>query len=131
GSARPNTCLASAGAAISWMATDNPRRAAAACKRRVPPTAKNGGKPDCRDSQLSTISSGPMPAGSPKVRASGGRGGSSVIVDHRVAPQIPQVALGAAVDAVILQLVQQLIAAGASLRRRFLPAAEHEHADSF
>ena len=61
------------------------------------PTAKKGGSASSRRrSQLLAMTSAPMPAGSPSETASGMSAGSAII-DHRVAPQVAQVALRPAV----------------------------------
>ena len=66
GNARPNTSRACAGSSIGSTANARPRPVAAAASTFAPPTTKKGARPSSkRRAQLSTMISGPIPAGSP------------------------------------------------------------------
>src|ERR1044072_8055892 len=74
------------------------------------------------------MTSGPIPAGSPRATASGLSAGSA-IVDHRVAPQIAQVALRPAVDPLLLHLGRDLGRIGGAGAGRIVASAQDEDAD--
>src|SRR5690606_20121977 len=102
-----------------------PRKRAASSSSPAPPQTKNGGNLSAsRRAQASQISSGPTPAGSPSDTARGGDG-ASVILDHRIAAQVAQVALGALADAVVLELGHQLVIVRTAVGRGIVPAAQH------
>src|SRR5205085_3938024 len=108
---------------------------------RGSPIATNDGRANAdRLSQHFAMTSGPIPAGSPRDTASGGSGVDDISrrrswlwplteFDHRVAAQIAQVALGARIDPLVVELVVDLVVA----RRaggRLVAAANDQDADS-
>src|SRR5579884_830665 len=114
-----------------------------AASERGSPIATNGGSAKLsRLSQHFAMTSGPMPAGSPSETASGARPSDAISraslpktprlaeFDHRVAPEVAQIALRARVDPLFIELVVDIVVA----RRRggnFVAAAKHERADAF
>ena len=78
GSARPNSPGTSAGSSIRAMSSACRRLRAAASSTLLPPTTKKGARPASeRRAQLSTMISGPIPAGSPIDTARGAMTGVS------------------------------------------------------
>src|SRR5690348_2349679 len=91
GSPSSYAATARCGSSISTIGPSHTARTA-----ETLPTARKGGTSSSRlRSQLLAMTSGPMPAGSPSETASGTVGWSA-IVDHRVAPEIAQITLRAA-----------------------------------
>src|SRR3954468_20926373 len=108
---------------------------------RPSPIATNGGKSNStRWSQHLAITSGPIPAGSPSETASGESGargtaagpsdfGRLAEFDHRIAPKVAQIAPRAAVHALLVELIVDLVIA----RRtgiEFIAPADHQRSNA-
>jgi hypothetical protein len=97
------------------------------------PTAKKGGSASAsRLSQLLAITSAPIPAGSPSATASGrANAPAPAILDHRVAAQVAQQPLGAAIHPLLGELHVELLEARRAGILRIVAAAQDEDADAF
>src|SRR6185295_6031087 len=124
GRAASNAAPASRGSSTTAIGPSQTARTA-----ETLPTAKKGGTRRARRcSQLFAITSGPMPAGSPSATASGLSAGSAII-DHRVAPQIAQIALRPPVHPLLLDLALDLGRVRRADLGRVVAAAHDEDAD--
>src|SRR4051794_10199346 len=109
----------------------------AAIERGSPIATNGGSRSSSRESQHFAMTSGPIPAGSPREIASGGGGvagmepalianGRSAGFDHCVAAKVRQIAASARVHPVPVYLVVDVVVAW-RVRVGLIAAANHQH----